>query len=844
MGSASASLTTTATADPGLAINPLSLNFSNVPGPSAIMQNITLTDTSGAALVVAALTTAGPFSATTTCATLAAGASCTITASYMPSAAITSGSLTFMAGANTYSVALYGGYTASAAGLELVPAVANFGPAAVGAQTSPRVFTLSNLSGSAQNVSVLIPRQFVLVGPACTTLAAGASCNFSVAFLPLDSGPISGSITAQSATGSTIAYGEGYGNGTATLALSGGLITNQIFDFGQVTSGQSAAHTFTVTNPSTSANLTVRRITSPPPFLASTTCGATLLPRGTCSLTVTYTPTNQVATGTASPPSTTDMGALTIESDATSSPDVLNLTGRAGPVSVTTPTTPTTVATFALSEQSLTFPSTTVGNNSPAQTITLTNTGTVAISLIALGTTADFAASSTCTTIQPGGSCAITVTATPQTAGTQISSLEIATSAATALEFVSLESASTANPLTIAPASLTFGATVVGTSSTLSVQVTNTSTGAILFTGIATAGDYGAAGSCPAAGRTLPAGESCVIQVTFSPTASGARPGTLSISTSASNNPLPVPLTGTGIQSRLVAAPASLAFGSLVLGASATLSLTLTNSGTAPITALVLMPAGDYSVSLPCPATLAVGASCTAQVTFTPTALGARNGTIVITSSDPSSPLTVTLTGTAITSGSFTLTVDGGASSSVSVKSGGPATYHLTVTPTGTFAGSVALTCAPLQTAQFASCSIAPAALTLAGAPQTSVVTINTITSADGNALLGKSARVQGRPMTSRAEKFLCMLLPGTWILFRRRRTLRSRLPVLLAALFLVATLAVSGCGSQRRRLQHALHASRHLRLPGDRDVDLRDPDYPDRHPQSDGDTAVRLTMS
>ena len=206
--------------------------------------------------------------------------------------------------------------------------------------------------------------------------------------------------------------------------------------------------------------------------------------------------------------------------------------------------------------------------------------------------------------------------------------------------------------------------------------------------------------------------------------------------------------------------------------------MTLINNGTAPVTGLTLMATGDYSVSLPCPAALAPGATCMAQITFTPSALGLRTGSVTVASSAPNSPTVILLSGTGIAAGSFTLTVDGGASSSVSVKSGIPATYHLAITPTGGFSGTVALTCAPVVAAEFASCSLLPSSLTLAGAGQTAVATINTITSVGGNARLE-------RPGTSRLEKLLCLLAPGLLTLWKRRRRLRRHLPVLVPMLFL-----------------------------------------------------------
>ena len=69
---------------------------------------------------------------------------------------------------------------------------------------------------------------------------------------------------------------------------------------------------------------------------------------------------------------------------------------------------------------------------------------------------------------------------------------------------------------------------------------------------------------------------------------------------------------------------------------------------------------GDYILSSPCSSTtLAPGASCNVQITFTPSAAGARSGSLTIASSDPASPTVVPLSGTGIVaSGGFTLTVD------------------------------------------------------------------------------------------------------------------------------------------------------------------------------------------
>jgi len=176
-----------------------------------------------------------------------------------------------------------------------------------------------------------------------------------------------------------------------------------------------------------------------------------------------------------------------------------------------------------------------------------------------------------------------------------------------------------------------------------------------------------------------------------------------------------------------------------------------------------------------------------------PTELGKRDGTLTVTSSDLSSPLLVPLTGAGIRTGGFTLSVDGGLSSTVSVPSGQPATYHLAVTPTLGFSGAVALTCTPVHPATYASCSISPSQITLVSSPLNSAATIMTLASLGGNARL--NALQSGADPRSLGV-FVCLLLPGAYGVFKLRKPLRGRLPVLLALIITACTLVAIGCGS------------------------------------------------
>jgi hypothetical protein len=94
------------------------------------------------------------------------------------------------------------------------------------------------------------------------------------------------------------------------------------------------------------------------------------------------------------------------------------------------------------------------------------------------------------------------------------------------------------------PSSLTFASQALNTTSAAKpVTVTNTGTAAASISGVSVSGDYTQTNTC---GSSIAAGASCTVSVSFRPTASGTRTGTLTVSGNATNNPLTVALSGTG----------------------------------------------------------------------------------------------------------------------------------------------------------------------------------------------------------------------------------------------------------------------------------------------------------
>jgi hypothetical protein len=212
-------------------------------------------------------------------------------------------------------------------------------------------------------------------------------------------------------------------------------------------------------------------------------------------------------------------------------------------------------------------------------------------------------------------------------------------------------SSTSAPAVSFSPTSLSLGSQIVSTTSpTQSITLTNTGNASLTISGITLAGtnpgDFHQTNSC---GSSLAAGSSCSITVSFTPSASGARSATVSVSDNATGSPQTAGLSGTGVVSAPAAAlsPTSLTFASQAQGTTSTSqAVTLTNSGNAALSISTISTSGDFAQANNCGTSLAAGSHCAINVTFTPTAGGTRTGTLSATDNAGGSPQSATLTGT------------------------------------------------------------------------------------------------------------------------------------------------------------------------------------------------------
>ena len=201
--------------------------------------------------------------------------------------------------------------------------------------------------------------------------------------------------------------------------------------------------------------------------------------------------------------------------------------------------------------------------------------------------------------------------------------------------------------------SLLFGNQLVGTrSAQQQVTISNVGTTTLTITGFSWSPNFSDSNNC---GGSLAPGRSCRVNVAFVPTTTGVLTGTLTITDSDVTSPQIVTLTGTGVTAPAVTLnPASLTFpGTRVGVTSSPLSVTITSSGGSNLILSGITIAGgntgDFAQNNNCPIGgigLAPGASCTANVTFTPTRRNQRSSSLRVADNAPNSPQSVPLSGT------------------------------------------------------------------------------------------------------------------------------------------------------------------------------------------------------
>ena len=323
-------------------------------------------------------------------------------------------------------------------------------------------------------------------------------------------------------------------------------------------------------------------------------------------------------------------------------------------------TASTGLTTATASPASLIFASQVFGTASSAQTVTLTNTGSVALTASAITMSGDFSETDNCVNaaLAAGASCAIQVTFTPAATGSRTGQMTIDANVSGGQLTVALSGTGVAaGVVTLSPSSIGFDPSPgqssssppveVGTTSGLfQVQAGNSGSSAVAIASIAITGPFAVASNSCGTNSLAPQAD-CQIQLIFTPTQRGAAAGTLTLTDGAGTQT--VALSGFGWAAPSDSAlPASLpGFGGVVVGQlSAAQIVPLANSGDMALTGIAITMSGPFTESDTCGTQLAGGASCAIGVVYAPNQLGAQTGTLTV--ADVQRTQTVALSGTGV----------------------------------------------------------------------------------------------------------------------------------------------------------------------------------------------------
>ena len=571
---------------PSVSFSSPSIGFGNqTVGITSAAQSVTLTNSGSTTLNIQSMAITGTnvsdfalSSGSNPCgSTLAATSTCTISATFTPTAAGARSaqvSVTDNASGSPQTVALTGTGTQAAVTLSCPPTnpCLSYLSLDVGQKSVAQTVTVTNsgtdtLTFSSISISGTNPADFsqsndCLAPP--SNLAAGSSCHVSVTFQPMATGNRTATVSINDNAPSSPQTISLTGTGvipTATLSPTSLTFSSQLIKT------SSATQTVTVTN-SGSGPLLISGIaitgTNSGDFTQTNTCGTQLGGGGaSCTVTVTFTPT---AAGSR----TANLTITDNNNGKNPNYDVVTLTGVG-------------VAPMAtLSSSKVDFGSQAVGSTSSAMAVTLTNNGSGALTITSTVVSGDFAQMNTCgTSVAAGANCTITITFTPTKAGSLTGTITITDNnngVSGNKDVINLTGTGTSPTVTLLPATLSFGNQVVGTTSAgQSVTLTNTSQSAdtILTIQAQPTDNFAETDTCSKAANGLAAGANCTISITFKPTIAGPYSGTLTV-TDVEPTPHIVTLSRTGSDFALSVTPAS---ATATAGTSSTFSVQVTPSG-------------------------------------------------------------------------------------------------------------------------------------------------------------------------------------------------------------------------------------------------------------------------
>jgi len=211
--------------------------------------------------------------------------------------------------------------------------------------------------------------------------------------------------------------------------------------------------------------------------------------------------------------------------------------------------------------------------------------------------------------------------------------------------------AARAQDLDCSPCSYDFGSVKIGQSAFYLFQLVNTGGQDLTISAVSIAGGAFSYSNFPLPAEVGPY-SAIEFRVNFTPTADGSTDGVITITSTGANSPTAINVSGTGTgapSAELQVSPASLSFGNVTVGSSASLQATLTASNAAVTISSDASTSPEFSVlGLSLPVTIPAGQSLPVTIQFKPQSSGADSANVGFVSSAANSPTVEGVTGTGV----------------------------------------------------------------------------------------------------------------------------------------------------------------------------------------------------
>ena len=416
-------LTAASAAAPAMTLNPASLSFATeAVATASAAQSIQVTNSGNAPLTVTQVAVPANFSESDNCvgSPIAVGATCAVQIEFVPTqTGSLNGVLTIYGNvAGGQATASLSGVGAPPSAIVLNPVTLNFPSTNVGSDSAAQNITISNTGGITATLQTpVLTGDYIFSANTCTSsLSSNVGCTVSIEFQPTASGTRTGSLSITDSAGTQTASLSGVGVLPATDSLS----PLSLAFAAQQLNTTSATQQVTLTNTGDAALLLIAAQITSGDFTVVNGCGNSLAGHSTCAMQVAYAPKSVGA----------ETGVLTVSDEYRSQTVALSGSGVAPPGVSLSP-----ISTLA-------FAPTGVGLIAAAQTVTLTNNGGLALTILNIAVTGDFAivagGNSCGASLAAGSACTVQVVFAPNAAAARTGTFTVSDNAASSPQSLQL----------------------------------------------------------------------------------------------------------------------------------------------------------------------------------------------------------------------------------------------------------------------------------------------------------------------------------------------------------------------------------------------------------------------